>query len=444
MAKIIVLVVMIFLIAMGFLAFFNTGTVELTVWKDVSRPIPVIALIFVSTSVGILSMFLIYTIRDARRYFEQWRIHRQRKKENKILDMYSKGVEAHFAGKLEDAGELFTNVLQSEPSHFNALLRMGDISFAKGEFDSSMDFYVKARDVKPRSIEVLLSLEKISQVKKKWPEALRYLDSILEIDDENIIALHKKREIHERNKKWEEVIEVQNKILKCKLSPKDEEYEKERIIGYKYELGRQYLEAGATDKAIKSLKSVIKTNENFAAAYIMLADAYSRDSNSKEAEDILLKGLEITQSLVVLAKLEDYYIEEGEPGTIIELYQKAVNKDRKNIKLQFFLAKLYYRLEMIDHALDTINSIDPSALDFSGIHTLLGNIYDRRFEKEKALNELKIALNIDKPPVVPFCCSKCNFTAYSWTGKCPGCNHWNTLTPDINETCENQKRQSSS
>ena len=444
MAKFIVLIVMIFLAVMVVLANFNSGSVELTVWKNVTHEISIVALILASTGIGILMIFIIYAVRDARRYFDSWQLQRQHKKESKIQESYSKGLEALFASKYEEAKDLFTHVTESEPVHSNALLRLGDISYVERDYPWAKGFYLKAMEVKARSVEVLLSLVKVAEVQQNWQEALKYLDSILEIDEENKKILHKKREIYEINKNWEELIEVQNKLLKSKLAPEEEEEENKRLTGYKYELSLNYIETGSTDKAIKSLKAIMKSDDSFLPAYIALADAYIKEGNTSEAADLLLKGYETTQSLVILTRLEDHYISEGEPGTIIDLYQKAVQKNPNDVKLRFFLAKLYYRLEMIDHVLETVNAIDPAALDFPGLHLLLAGVYERRSENEKALDEYKNALKINKPLVVPYCCSECSYSSMDWSGRCPECDSWNSFILDINEACEILKRQSSS
>jgi tetratricopeptide (TPR) repeat protein len=440
MAKLTVFFVVLFFAVLSVIAFFNKASVDLTVWKGVTyEDVPLIAVILASTAVGVLSMFIVAAIRDARRYVDSWQVQRQQKKESKIQDSYSKGLEAFHAFRHEEATELFTRVIENDPAHLNALLRLGDISFNRQDFIKSEDFYIKAKEIKPRSIEVFLSLEKVSEAQQKWQETIKYLDNILDIDDENTNILYKKRDIYERNKKWEELLDVQHKILKCKLPDDEEQEENKKLLGYKYESGRYYLETGATDKAVKTLKNIVKQDKNFTAAYLALADAYMKDGSNKEAQDILMKGYEETSSLVFLVRLEDHFITEGEPGTIIDIYQKAVQKNQSDWKLQLFLAKLYYRLEMIDYAFDTIDAMDTTAFDNPDLHALLGSVYERRSEYEKATAEFKKALNVDKPILVPYCCSNCNYISEEWSGRCPECRSWNTF----NEICKIQKRPSS-
>lgn len=444
MAKFSVFLIVMFLFIVGTLAFFNKDTVNLTVWQGTTYEVPVIGLILMSSAAGVFAMFVVFSIRDAHRFLNNWQLNRRQKRESKIQESYTKGLDAFFACRYEEAEDLLLRVVEEDPSHINSMLRLGDIALNKEDYLTARDYYTKAKEIKPRSVEVLLSLEKVFEAQQKWHESLKYLDTVLEIDEENPEILMKKRAIFEGSRKWEDIMEVQYKILKCDLSPEDEQEEQKKLIGYKYELGCHYLENNNTEKAVKVLKSIIKMNRDFTSAYIVLAEAYLKEGNTDEAQDVLLKGYETTSSLVLLVRLEDFFIAIGEPGTIIELYQKAIQKNPKDLKLQFFLAKLYYRLEMIDYAFETISVIDTTALDFPDLHILMGNIYQRRSQYERAVDEYKKALKVDKPLLVPFCCSACSYSSKDWSGRCPECKNWNTFILNTHEICKTQKRQSSS
>lgn len=445
MAKLTVFLVILFLAVLSVFAFFNKGSVDVTVWKGVTyESVPLIALVLISTSIGILAMFIVAAFRDARRYVDSWQVQRVKKREDKIEESYSKGYEAMFAERYEEAEELFNRVIGEEPEHVNSLLRLGDIYYDRGDLRKATNFYQRAKVIKPRRIETLLSLSKVYYAQNKRQDAIKYLDSLLEIDEQNPGFLYRKRDIYEKNSQWEEVLEVQNKVLKCKLSDEDDERENRNLLGYKFEHAKHLLATGETDKAIKSLKSIIKADKDFISAYLTLGDTYLADNNNKEAEALFLKGYDLTSSPVLLARLEEYFINIGEPSTIIDLYQKAIQKEPNDIRLRFFIAKLYYRLEMIDYASDAIEAIDAASFNHPELHALLGSVYERRSEYEKAAEEFKKALNAGKPLIVPYCCSSCHYISREWSSRCPECSDWNTFILDINEICKIQKRHSSS
>jgi tetratricopeptide (TPR) repeat protein len=215
-------------------------------------------------------MFIVFSIRDARRFLSNWQYNRRQKKESKIQESYSKGLDAFFACRYEEAEDLFKRVIDEDPSNVNTLLRMGDIAFNGEDHFKAKDFYTKAKEIKPRSVEVLLSLAKVFEAQEKWQEALKYLDTVLEIDEENPEILIRKRDIFERSRKWEEVLEVQYKILKCDLSPEDEREEQKKLLGFKYELGCHYLETNNTEKTVKIAEVHYKDGQGF---YISLYSA---------------------------------------------------------------------------------------------------------------------------------------------------------------------------
>jgi uncharacterized protein HemY len=436
MAKIAVFLFIIFGAVLGYLAILNQENITIRLSEQYIYEIPLIALILFSSVIGAVSMLAYFFIRDARRYFENLQRQRLQKKEQKIQESYTKGLDALSASRYEEAAELFSRIIEDDPRNVNALLRRGDIALRKGDFARAKDFYMKAKEVRPQSIEALFSLEKVFEKENNWQGTLRYLDNILEIDEENPKALYKKRDIYERTKNWEALLETQYKILKSGIPEYDKQNEQKNLLGYKYELGRHYLEKGELEKAIKTLKAVIKTDKDFISAYLALAESYISNDNNKEAEKLLIEGYEATSSLVFLVRLEDFFITTGEPGRIIDLYQKAIQTNPNDQKLRFFLAKLYFRLEMIDYAIETVTGTDIATIDYPEVHLLLGGIYERQGQHDISVEEFKNALNFKRPLLIPFCCSDCKYITKEWVGRCPECRHWNTLNLDLSGTCK--------
>ncbi|MBI5196845.1 MAG: tetratricopeptide repeat protein [Nitrospirae bacterium] len=437
MTKFVVFLFIVFITALGYLAILNKETITLNLGAGHIYEVPKVALILISSAFGALAMLVITAVRDLKQYIENWQGMRRHKKDLQIQELYSKALDAFIALRYDEASEIFNGIVEEQPEHLNSLLRLGDIAFVTGDMLKAKDFYSKAKEVRPKSIEVLFSLEKVFEAEQKWQEALRYLDNIIEMDEENPMALFRKREIHERNKNWEELLDTQYKILKSDISQKEKQTEHKNLIGYKYELGRHYLEKGDIEKAKKTLRAIIKLDKNFVAAYLALAESYLRGGDIEEAEDILMKGLETTSAMVFLLRLEDLLIDAGEPGRIIDIYQNVIQNNPRDPKLQFFFSKLYYRLEMIDYAFERITAVlDTTAVDYPDLHTLLGNIYEKHMQYDRAAAEFKKALKVQKLFLVPFCCSECSYITKDWVGRCPECKSWNTLTIDLDGTCK--------
>ena len=136
MLKIAVLLFIIFLAALGYLAILNKESVSLKLTENYIFEIPKVALILLASAFGALSMLAVSAVRDAKRYFESWQDHRQQKRDLRIQESYSKGLDAFFACRYDEASELFSHILEDDTTNVNALLRLGDIAFNSGDLIS--------------------------------------------------------------------------------------------------------------------------------------------------------------------------------------------------------------------------------------------------------------------------------------------------------------------
>jgi tetratricopeptide (TPR) repeat protein len=96
--------------------------------------------------------------------------------------------------------------------------------------------------------------------------------------------------------------------------------------------------------------------------------------------------------------------------------------------LQFYLGKLYYRLEMVDEAFDLLSTIEGPQDHLLDYHKIMANLYLRKQQFEEAITSLKKALSFKKRVVVPYICTQCQQESVEWTGRCRRCAKWNTLT----------------
>lgn len=428
MGKLAILVTIFFLIGIALFAFFNEESIKITVPFGDTYEISKIALILISFVAGILLTFIVFTIRDTRRFIENWQYQRKQKKEARIQELYSNALNALLAHDEDEAKKSLENILLEEPQHLDALLRLGDIASAEEDYQKALDFYNKAFSVSPQNLEALFSLESLMEKTGRWADALNYIENILDIDTDNLTALYKKRAILERDEKWDELVDVQKTILKHEHTEKDRQREQTNLLGYRYEYGRHSLENGEVEKAKKTFKTVLRLNSDFIPAYIGVAEVMLREGELEDTTDFLEKSYEQTSSLIILARLEDLLISLGEPSRLIRLYDNTLTKNPQNHSLRFLLGKLYYRLEMIDDAFETFAYVDASGMASPELHQIMGDLYLKRNQYERAVAELKKAVDMKIALKLPYRCSNCAYSSQEWSGRCPSCNNWNTYT----------------
>ncbi len=428
MSKLAIFIFVLFIAALAVFAIFNQEVTTVKIPFGKTYETPTIALVLLSGAVGALVMLLVFVVRDTKKFLYTWQYQKKQKKEAKVQELYSKAVNyLHAHHNQNEAKELLEEVLIEEPEHLNALLQLGDIAIFEEDFQKAREYYQKAWDLNPQSLEALFALERLMEKRDRWPDTLKYIEEILEIDEGNLSALYKKRDILERLDKWDDLIFVQKAILKNEHTEKDRNRERQNLVGYKYEYGRHSLENGELEKAKKAFRTVLRLEKDFIPATLGLAEVLLREGETEEAINLLEKSYEQTSSMIVLSRLEDLLINVGEPARLIRIYKNSLSKNPQDPLMKFFLGKLYYRLEMIDDAFETLTSIDTGGTAYPDLHQLMGNLYIKRNQIDRAVYEFKKTLDVYKPAFsLSYICKDCGYTSSEWSGRCSNCKKWDT------------------
>lgn len=412
--------------AAGWLATLNTGSVVFYLTRDTSFDLSLTALILFSTALGGIVVIISLGLREIKNVFLNWKETRQKKRYAQVDIYYTDAINAYLAKRYRDATSVFKKILSLDPNHYDTLLRLGKIYRIERNFNEAIRLHRKARSQDDQKIEVLLALSHDLQDAERYEEAMQFLKEVIALDGTNLTALLQLRDLSIQLQHWDEVHMLQEKVLKLHLSDEDKKKEEMTFLGVKYELGKQLLQKEETSAARRHFKSAIKLDRSFLPAHIGLGDTYFYEGNTKVAAALLEKSFEMTGDLILLLRLEDFFIETGEPDRILKIYHQAILKDVQSIVLKFYLGKLYYRLEMIDDAFDTLSEIESHVESFPDLHKILGNIHVRRGDLAFAVDSFKKGLRLKNRVLIPFYCSNCDFHTVEWSGRCGRCGRWNS------------------
>lgn len=431
---IVTLMVIVVLVAVVWLVEINQGSITVNLTPTKTREITIASFFLLSLAAGAGLVFLLYFMRDVRRFLRGLKVQREQKKRSKIQELYTKGLNALLANRGPEAITFFQRVLNLDPNHVDTLLRMGITQLRQKNVQEAIRLHLKAWNLESDNQEVIFSLSADYEDAKRFDEAIKMYREILRKDPSNITTLIRLRDLYHRLNQWEELIETQARLLSNPLGTQDLEVEHRKLIGFKYELGRSLLEAGDLERARKVFRGVIKLDKDFVPAYLGLGEVYLEEGKQKEAGQLWEKSYKLTSSVLLLHRLEDLYLKQGEPGSAIEIYKQAVIWKPQDTILKFFLGKLYYRLEMIDEAFDILTTVDWGDREYPDVHKLLGNIYLRRGSLGLAASEFKKALRFRKQVIVPYFCSNCQHRTTDWAGRCPNCGKWNTFGVNLEKS----------
>ena len=414
---------------------FNQGMISISFLPSKTYELSKSSFFLMSMAAGASLVFLLYFTRDVRRFLRGLKFQRDQKKQARIQELYTKGLNSLLAKRNPEATSFFQKILSINPNHVDTLLRMGITQLRLKNPQEAIRLHQKALSLDSNNPEVLFSLAADYEEAKRYDDALKVYKEILSHDSSNLSALIRMRDLHQRLNQWENLYEAQRQLLSNPLSIQEQEVEHRKFVGFKYEFGRSLLESGDLERAKKIFRGVIKLDKDFIPAYLGLGEVYLEDQKPKEATELLEKAYKMTSSNLLLHRLEDIYLKQGEPGKAIEIYQQAVSWKPQDIALKFFLGKLYYRLEMIDEAFDALSSVDWGDKELPDVHKLLGNIYLRRGSLGLAATEFKKALGFRKQIIIPYVCSNCELKTTEWAGRCPNCGKWNTFEVNLEKTC---------
>ncbi len=439
MSKIVAFLFLVFFGFIVYLGFMNQDSVTIKLTASKVYEIPMVIFILISSLSGAFLMLVVYTIRDTRRLINNIQTQKRLKKEEKIQSLYSRALGYLYSGKIDVAKDTFKEILSEDSKHIGALLKLAELALKEDDYNAAQDYYKKVLSADPGNIEALLSLASIKVKQNAYDEALKYIDDILERDSGNIAAIYKKREVFELQQRWGDLISLQKEIIKL-VGEKESEAEQTRLMGYKYESATELLEKGELEKAKKLFKAIIKIDNGFIPAHLGLAEAMVQEGKSEDAIDYLEKVYEETRSMIVLVRLEDLLLSASQPSRIINIYRKGLADRPQDNTLKFFLAKLYYRLEMLDDALEVIEGMDDESI-FPELTKIKGAIYMKRGQLDRAAEEFRKALDMRKTLKIPYCCTNCGEVSEEWSGRCPSCGSWNSYDFNVHGVCKAGKEK---
>ena len=414
---------------------FNQGLIKVHLTPSKYFEITISFLFLLSAAFGAAVVLIFYVIRDLKNYLHGLQSQRDQKKQSKLQDLYAKGMHSLLSKRNPDATAYFTKVLDINATHVDTLHRLGVTQLRQKNIDEAIRLHQKALSVEGDNPEIMFSLAAAYEEAKRYEDSITVYNDILAKDASNLTALFKMRDLYQVLGRWEDVYETQRQLLSKSLSPAEKEVEQRRLVGVTYEFGRSLLEQGDLEQARKTFRSVLKLDSNFVPAYLGLGEVFLEEDKGKEAAELWEKAYKTTSSIVLLHRLEDFHIRQGDPSRAIEVYTQVVNAKPNDALLKFFLGKLYYRLEMIDEAFGVLSSVDWGDKELSEVHKLLGNIYLRKGSLGLAASEFKKALGFRKQLIIPYTCSSCDHKTTEWSGRCENCGKWNTYGINLEATC---------
>jgi len=329
---------------------------------------------------------------------------------------FVKALNNLYSSRFEEAKKEIQKALEVSPKNYDLLMTAGVIEKRLKNYDTSYQYFLDAFKRKP----TIQAFQKMIDVIK---------DGNLKVDSEELYYLSKEipksdrgygrkllLDYYREKKEWDWAY----KVFKRGRKYRPDIYTDKLRVEIEYELAKK-------EKSGKRLKEIINEFPDFAPAYMFYASMLKESGDYKEMIEVLKNGFYKTHIVEFLQMIEDYFLENSDPEGAIETLNEIVLNENYNILAQFFLGKLYYRLELLEKAREIFENIKGEVRYIPGLYYYLADIYRKRNDYDTAFAYLKQLAKEQHLDKFRFKCENCGWEMERWSERCPKCGEINSV-----------------
>ena len=348
-----------------------------------------------------------------------------------------KGIEAHKAGKAQEADRFYTAILKANPKHADANHNMGVLAVDLGKLQQALPFFKTALETNPSIeqfwlsyINALIKLDRMTDAKAIYNQAknrglkgnrfdrlAKTLGSsqfkIVNIQDppkeklEPLFSLYRQQKLEQVLNKAQKLTKRYTKSLTlwnligasaAQVGKLDE-----AVLSFKrailikpdyaeahYNMGNALKEQGKLTEAIKAYKSALSIKPDYAEAHLNIGNALKEQGKLTEAIKAYKSALSIkpdyAEAYVNMgnALTDQKKLEKG-----IELYNKALSLTPDNAEAYNNKGAALYEQERIEEAIEAYKRALSIKPDYAEAYVNMGNALTDLTNQEKLEEAIK-------------------------------------------------------
>ena len=427
MTRLLLLVMLVLAVALVKLAEWNDQKVSFQILPHRVLLLPQITLIVLAFSLGAALVFLIHGLSDLLGWVKNLRESRDEKRAERAQALWKRTWMEINRSHMPQALSVLERLVALFPDHREALLLLGDLKRSAGDHVGAIRIHRRARVFDEEDVRLILALATDYECAERVEDALVLFREYFKKEGRNREVLEEFRRLLMREERWEEALSVQTALARSFEKGERRDREVALLVGLRFEVGSLLHRQGNTEGARRAFRGALKIDPAFSPARLGLAEAQIAEGREKEGIENLQEGWTRTSETLYLVRLEEFYLEKGNPDAILSLYSKALDRHPANPSLSFHKARVYNRLGMEDESLSLLESLEGEAAWGGEYYRLMGEIYEKRHQMDLALECFRKILSLELPFDLPYGCRNCRTFFPEWSGRCPSCHQWNTI-----------------
>ena len=330
--------------------------------------------------------------------------------------MFQKAVELHQNGALNEAEQIYRQILETAPQNADVLNLLGLIAQSKGIHYEAANYFYKAIDYAPKHFPIYFNLAVSLGALGRYVEAIEAYHKVLELKNDckeaylglgNLYWAQNKTD--DAKQSFQNALDIDAEYLEAKTNLAELENDAETLqkissnnpqalfyLGrrafntQKYDNALQYLQKaddliaddeiksllGETllaqkqnDAALQKFYQALQINEHNITALVNIADLEALNRNFKEAEKYYHKAIETdSKNLRAHANYANMLCQNKRTLEALEEYRNAVIISPQSPELSYNLALILKTLEEYEQALDLMFNafyLDSSRIEWS-------------------------------------------------------------------------------
>lgn len=338
---------------------------------------------------------------------------------------------ADAAVQLGDLHNAKAYLKQIPTDHPDAWLRMkleGDVAAQMGQLDQAEEDYRNSLSHAPAEGYpiVSLALAHLYEETNRQDRAEELFRETLERAPGALEPLLRLRTFMIREQDWRQALEFQefleDRYSEALFSPA----EQRTGVGIRFELARSEAEVRSWKTALALLKHVIRVDEKFTPAHLLLGDVQGKLENDTAAFRAWEKGYALTGHPVLLQHICEAFLMRGLPDRAIEFLRTRIEHAPEDAIPEFCLADLYMKLEMVQDAIRIYERVDQKAPNWLLNKVRMAEACRKAGQDLRAARIMGSLLDALDPTLL-WKCSECDAGHSDYTALCLACFGWNTL-----------------
>lgn len=318
--------------------------------------------------------------------------------------LFQQALTAHQQGRLDEAENLYRQILQTAPEHPDILNLLGLIAQAKGVHNQAMELFYRALQKAPKHAPFFFNLSISLAAQGKNIEALDNLQKAAEYDpdvkevyNQQGMILHRLHRIPEAQQAFLKAIQLdkdyseaktnlamtyyetdQNKALKF-LEDISAQYPEEVLS--RYFLSTLYFDHGDIEKSKFYALAAQNLNPSSDEIALILGLIAQKETNLPDAKMYFASAVELNpRNVPALLNLANMETNENQFDTAETLYKKALDLEPNNLDAHINYANMLYHQGRLSEALEEYRAaviINPHSAEISNnIGVILKDLKD--------------------------------------------------------------------